>query len=1314
MLPFLFKRALQYSLVINLAAFRSIFAQDAATATAAQDAESADEIYILPDFVVTKDDDKGYYSANTLAGTRTNELTKNIPMTISTVNEAMIEDFGMKTLADLGNFVPSIEAEENVYNNQEIRFRGFLSRSQLYEFMPRYSPLDYYNVGRADVIRGANSLIYGQADPGGKVNIISKTASFGKDKKSLRIEVGDKNYHKVVFDVNAVLSDDTAARYMATDNHREFDAEYKYQSFSGQTLELQHNVGRKTRLRFHIENGQADRSLVGGTFKVGQGPTGLPNGIVADPKLADLIEDDFLAYLIDYTNGDPGFTADSNNPAILDPNGRRATNPKIWNASRGGPLVPDFITSRDDLRDIFAGIDNENSGTGFGPDSYAKRDFEYYIAELSHVFANDVDMKISVGSENLNSNSLSSGWGANQLKHSTRYGSTVGFPNLVSMQGVEDDNPYEATYDDLLNANYAAESASYFQTNGFDGNAGSEGFESALSNAIANEGRFSGLTTYTGEIIQKYEDQFAADGVLDTNGLLQVSDYELAKSVARGSREVEALLKTIPRPSDPELDLGYLWNWRNADNTQGTTLADAVYGVFDSGVTAPTSTAIREIALMDQYVDIAAFKDYVANTPPTSGDFSNGAEELIYKAIQHRMVTQNGGMIPMPGVDQPDFSDFSSPTFGQPNGVVDPDEVDAQRRAIAAYAYELLDPENNDNSNFWKANQSVINFFKYQLHTQKDYSFMWNSNIAPDIYKNANALTAATVNESGEINPSLSKGSIDFYEPFVQRTWAKQVTSDDNKSARVTFSYKTDTGPFLPGVQQWLLGLDLDKRNASQSRYEEFQEGTKVYTAEFFDGSTGDVYLRGDTASDYVTLSDLLYDGNDPSRYLNGRQEGHEYDYVANSLVANFKLPSKIMNSTSMNKIYQADTEVSTNGLWVAASGSYKKGRLRSLLGVRRDQIKVDSSYINYKIRTLGSDASDTVVKSNQENLDSYYTTPSVGALYWMTNELAVFGNYSKSVISPTGFQYDVFGELTPPETGEGVELGFKFSSDDGTINAQFTAFQIDKKNEQRSNITWSQLSAVYPYQNPDGTWADGFADANGNVLSVDDPAASPSRILYDIEAKLDVDGNPLEDENGFPLYQVVFDPLGSRVADEEARSQGLELDFYYNPTDQLSLFLGYAFLDTTILKSSLKPLEGLTVPGTSKHNLNFQFRYKFNEGKLKGFTVGFNQKYRSAALLNNYFTDLDGDGDQDYRTHQVDGVDLDPKYYSLYLEDQFQTDVFIKWGGKLAKGRHIPWTTFQLNINNIFDDARLISTGANNARYTEGRTIRLSAGIYF
>ena len=83
--------------------------------------EAADDeneiIFLMDDFVVSAEDDQGYYSANTLAGTRTNELTKNIPMTISTVNKDLIEDFGMQTLADMGNYVPSIESEGSAYNN---------------------------------------------------------------------------------------------------------------------------------------------------------------------------------------------------------------------------------------------------------------------------------------------------------------------------------------------------------------------------------------------------------------------------------------------------------------------------------------------------------------------------------------------------------------------------------------------------------------------------------------------------------------------------------------------------------------------------------------------------------------------------------------------------------------------------------------------------------------------------------------------------------------------------------------------------------------------------------------------------------------------------------------------------------------------------------------------------------------------------------------------------------------------------------------------------------------------------------------------
>ena len=226
--------------------------------------------------------DQGYYSTNTLAGTRTNELTKNIPMTISTINQEMIQDFGLQTLADLGNYVPSIESEGNSWSTSEIRFRGFLSRNQLYEFLPRYSQVDYYNIERADIIRGANSLIYGQADPGGKVNLISKTANLSKDVNIYTQEFGSFGSFKYNLDVNRVIGDNAAIRIMAVDRSKGYEQEDKFFDFTGVTVEALANVGDKTRLRLHLENTRTKRSRETSALRDNSGNagfTGMPKNI---------------------------------------------------------------------------------------------------------------------------------------------------------------------------------------------------------------------------------------------------------------------------------------------------------------------------------------------------------------------------------------------------------------------------------------------------------------------------------------------------------------------------------------------------------------------------------------------------------------------------------------------------------------------------------------------------------------------------------------------------------------------------------------------------------------------------------------------------------------------------------------------------------------------------------------------------------------------------------------------------------------------------------------------------------------------------
>ena len=469
--------------------------------------------------------------------------------------------------------------------------------------------------------------------------------------------------------------------------------------------------------------------------------------------------------------------------------------------------------------------------------------------------------------------------------------------------------------------------------------------------------------------------------------------------------------------------------------------------------------------------------------------------------------------------------------------------------------------------------------------------------------------------------------------------------------------------------------------------------------------------------SDHVSLYDNIFQTEGGYSNLDLNINGHRYDGSPN-WITNTRIPYSVNNIARWQQLQAYEATVESNALWFAANGKYFNDRLRTLMGVRRDLITVNASSTRLMHRTLDPNVVQDLMEVKSEEVNKTIYCPSIGALYWLNKNISIFGNYSESVISPTGFQFDVFGDLTPPETGKGTEIGFKLSSSDNVLNGQLTVFSIDKKNEQRQNISWPMLTSLYPSKNSDGSIIDPDQEYTNNEGK---GIGHYPREIYDYYNYVDRLGNPqIDPETGKPLIRTVFNPKGYRVADEEVRSEGIELDLYYNPNRNLSIFLGYAYLDTSVLKSSLSILEGLTTAGTSDHSANFTIKYSFKEGKFKGSQIGLNQKYRSAALLSHYFVDHDGDSQADYIPVLVDDpktngntqILMQPKFNTLWLESQFNTDLFFKWSGKITK--HMPWTVLQLNINNIFNNRSLISTGLNNARYQEGRNIVFSAGMYF
>ena len=210
-------------------------------------------VHELSDFVVTSEDDQGYFSANTTSVTRANELVKNTPVNVSVINEELLQDLGIDTTEDLAQVSASIDTDPTSYSLDQISIRGFRNTWTRFNGFRRNLARDGYNIARYDIIKGANSLIYGEASPGGSVNAIPKVANFRNDSGSFLYGMGNKNFEKFVTDYNKVISDKLAVRLMSVDSYRGYEHAYKNNEIRARTLSVNYRPDYKSSFQLHFE-----------------------------------------------------------------------------------------------------------------------------------------------------------------------------------------------------------------------------------------------------------------------------------------------------------------------------------------------------------------------------------------------------------------------------------------------------------------------------------------------------------------------------------------------------------------------------------------------------------------------------------------------------------------------------------------------------------------------------------------------------------------------------------------------------------------------------------------------------------------------------------------------------------------------------------------------------------------------------------------------------------------------------------------------------------------------------------------------------
>ncbi len=233
--PTAWNRAVIATSTLCLAVAPSLLAQTAA-APAANDQEEA--IVLSPFVVDARTDENGYRANSTLAGTRVRTDLKDVASAISVVTQQFLQDTNAKNNADLLVYTPSTEVaglrgnfsgvagsgiyQENTISNST-RVRGLDSADNTRDYFLTDIPWDGFNVGRVDLQRGPNSILFGIGSPAGIINTSVNDAAF-KTTHNFENQVDQYGTIRNSIDLNQSLVANTLAiRVAAVNDQRKYE-----------------------------------------------------------------------------------------------------------------------------------------------------------------------------------------------------------------------------------------------------------------------------------------------------------------------------------------------------------------------------------------------------------------------------------------------------------------------------------------------------------------------------------------------------------------------------------------------------------------------------------------------------------------------------------------------------------------------------------------------------------------------------------------------------------------------------------------------------------------------------------------------------------------------------------------------------------------------------------------------------------------------------------------------------------------------------------------------------------------------------------
>jgi iron complex outermembrane receptor protein len=247
----------------------------AQTVTPTTPATTDEKVMELSPFEVRSEDDVGYQAMNTTSGSRLGTALKDTAASISPFTPEFLSDIAATSVTDMLAYAANAElnagdSEGAGFNNprdissaggEPFRIRGIPGGVST-DYVENAAPQDLYNIERAEVASGPNSILFGSGDAGGLVSLSSKKAKVFRSRYSGKAVFGSWEYQRYEADLNQVLvPKKLALRFNGMYQNANSWREYEFSDAKRAAGSVTYRPFSKTSVSVNYENGLVKNSV---------------------------------------------------------------------------------------------------------------------------------------------------------------------------------------------------------------------------------------------------------------------------------------------------------------------------------------------------------------------------------------------------------------------------------------------------------------------------------------------------------------------------------------------------------------------------------------------------------------------------------------------------------------------------------------------------------------------------------------------------------------------------------------------------------------------------------------------------------------------------------------------------------------------------------------------------------------------------------------------------------------------------------------------------------------------------------------------